>query len=234
MQQLWAFVCSVWETLQDFNTWSIIFRVALAALCGGMIGSERGRHGRAAGMRTHILVCLGSAVTAMTGLYAVEVLGYQGDVFRIAAQVVSGIGFLGAGTILVRNHAIVTGLTTAAGMWATASIGIAIGYGFYEAVLVAMLLCVMLVPILGRVEYKRKLLSSLYVEVNDINKTGVLVEEIRALMGHTLTVQITAPKSSCSGHVGLQLLVRSSILTAEMITQISAMEGVSFLVEEDA
>ncbi|MBR2406663.1 MAG: MgtC/SapB family protein [Clostridia bacterium] len=221
------------ELLQGFNIWSVAFRVMLAALCGGLIGSERGRHGRAAGMRTHILVCLGSALTAMTGLYASEVLGYTGDVFRISAQVVSGIGFLGAGTILVRNHSIVTGLTTAAGMWATASIGIALGYGFYSAVLAAMLLCVILVPILGRVEYKRKLLSSLYVEVEELSKTGVLVEEIRALMGHTLTVQITAPKSSCSNHVGLQLLVRSSVVTADMIAKISALDGVLFLVEED-
>lgn len=223
----------IWKTITEFNVWSVIVRVALAALCGGLIGSERGRHGRAAGMRTHILVCLGSAVTAMTGLYAVETLHYTGDVFRIAAQVVSGIGFLGAGTILVRNHSIVTGLTTAAGMWATASIGIAIGYGFYEAVVAAMLLCVILVPILGRVEYKRKTLSGLYVEVADIAKTGVLVEDIRALMGHTLTVQIIAPKSSCNGHVGLQLLVRSSVVTADMIARISAMEGVVFIVEED-
>ena len=97
----------------------------------------------------------------------------------------------------------------------------------------AMLLCVILVPILGRVEYKRKLLSSLYVEVEELSKTGVLVEEIRALMGHTLTVQITAPKCSCSNHVGLQLLVRSSVVTADMVAKISALEGVLFLVEED-
>lgn len=221
------------KTLTEFNIWSVIVRVVLAALCGGLIGSERGRHGRAAGMRTHILVCLGSAITAMTGLYAVTDLGYTGDVFRISAQVVSGIGFLGAGTILVRNHSIVTGLTTAAGMWATAAIGIAIGYGFYVAVFAAMLLCVILVPILGRVEYKRKTLSGLYVEVADIAKTGVLVEDIRALMGHTLTVQIIAPKSSCNGHVGLQLLVRSSVVTPEMVSRISAMDGVVFIVEED-
>lgn len=221
------------KTLTEFNLLSVIVRVALAALCGGLIGSERGRHGRAAGMRTHILVCLGSAVTAMTGLYAVTSLGYTGDIFRISAQVVSGIGFLGAGTILVRNHSIVTGLTTAAGMWATAAIGIAIGYGFYVAVIAAMLLCVILVPILGRVEYKRKTLSGLYVEVADITKTGILVEDIRALMGHTLTVQIIAPKSSCNGHVGLQLLVRSSVVTPEMVARISAMDGVVFIVEED-
>ncbi len=223
----------IWEVLKGFNDWSILVRVLLAAAFGGCIGSERGRHGRAAGMRTHILVCLGSAVTAMTGLYAVEVLQYTGDVFRISAQVISGIGFLGAGTILVRNHSIVTGLTTAAGMWATASIGIAIGYGFYIGAVFAALLILIFVPILGRVEYKRKLLSSLYVEVDNMPATGVLVENIRALLGDTLTVQIVAPKSTCPNHVGLQLLVRSSVLNAELIRQMSTMDGVAFLVEED-
>ncbi|MBP3435663.1 MAG: MgtC/SapB family protein [Clostridia bacterium] len=223
----------LWELLVGFNVWSIIFRVVLAALLGGLIGSERGRHGRAAGMRTHILVCLGSAITSLTGLYAVETLGYTGDVFRISAQVVSGIGFLGAGTILVRNRSIVTGLTTAAGMWATASIGIAVGYGFYVGAIAASLLCLLFIPMLGKVEYKRKLLSSLYVEVDDISRTGVLVEEIRSLLGQTLTVQIVGPKSTCNGHVGLQLLVRSTVLTAELIQKITEMEGVSFMVEED-
>lgn len=221
------------EVLGSFNIWSILVRVLLASVFGGLIGSERGRHGRAAGMRTHILVCLGSAITAMTGLYAVEVLNYTGDVFRISAQVISGIGFLGAGTILVRNRSIVTGLTTAAGMWATASIGIALGYGFYMGAIFAVMLILVILPILGRVEYKRKLLSSLYLEVEDINCTGVLVEQIRALLGETLTVQIIAPKSTCNGHVGLQLLVRSSVLTAELIREMTAMEGVAFLVEED-
>ena len=223
----------LWELLVEFNEWSTLFRVLLAALLGGLIGSERGRHGRAAGMRTHILVCLGAAITALTGLYAVESLHYTGDVFRISAQVVSGIGFLGAGTILVRNRSIVTGLTTAAGMWATASIGIAIGYGFYVAAVGASLLYMLCIPLLGKVEYKRKLLSSLYVEVDDITRTGVLVEEIRAILGSTLTVQIIAPKSTCSDHVGMQLLVRSTVLTAEIIAQITAMEGVCFMVEED-
>lgn len=221
------------EVLNGFNIWSVLVRMVLASIFGGFIGSERGRHGRAAGMRTHILVCLGSAITAMTGLYAVETLSYTGDVFRISAQVISGIGFLGAGTILVRNRSIVTGLTTAAGMWATASIGIALGYGFYAGAILAVLLILVFVPILGRVEYKRKLLSSLYLEVGDINKTGVLVEQIRALLGDTLTVQIIAPKSTCNGHVGLQLLVRSSVLNADLIREMTSMDGVAFLVEED-
>ncbi len=224
----------LWALLHEFNIWSILFRVFLATLCGGIIGSERGRHGRAAGMRTHILVCLGAAITSLTGLFAVETLGYTGDVFRVAAQVVSGIGFLGVGTILVRNHSIVTGLTTAAGMWATATVGIAVGYGFYTAALAALIVCVVIIPILGRIEYKRKLLSSMYVEIEDVSKTGVAVEQIRALMGDTLTVQITGPKSSCPNRVGLRLIVRTSVVTADLIHTVSQIDGVSFLVEEDA
>ncbi len=223
----------LWEMLNEINTVSVAFRVVFAALLGGLIGSERGRHGRAAGMRTHILVCLGAALTSLTSMYVANVLQQNGDVFRIPAQVISGIGFLGAGTILVRNRSIVTGLTTAAGMWATASIGVAVGFGFYTGALVASLLCLLLIPLLGKVEYKRKLLSSLYVEVDTIERTGILVEEIRGLLGPTLTVQIVGPKSTCNGHVGLQLLVRSTVLTADLVRKITEMDGVSFMVEED-
>lgn len=223
----------LWEILNEINVVSVAFRIVLAALLGGLIGSERGRHGRAAGMRTHILVCLGAALTSLTSMYVANVLQQNGDVFRIPAQVISGIGFLGAGTILVRNRSIVTGLTTAAGMWATASIGVAVGFGFYTGALVASLLCLLLIPLLGKVEYKRKLLSSLYVEVDTIERTGILVEEIRGLLGPTLTVQIVGPKSTCNGHVGLQLLVRSTVLTADLVRKITEMDGVSFMVEED-
>ena len=85
-----------------------------AVIIGGLIGSERARHGRAAGMRTHILVCLGSCMTAMTSMYVSQTLGV-GDVLRLPAQVISGIGFLGAGMIILKPNNVITGLTTAAG-----------------------------------------------------------------------------------------------------------------------
>ena len=90
-------------------------------------------------MRTHVLVCLGAAMTSMVGLYSAEVLGFTNDPLRVSAQVISGIGFLGAGTIMTRNHAQITGLTTAAGLWATASLGLCIGTGVYGGVLAAFL-----------------------------------------------------------------------------------------------
>lgn len=93
-----------------------MLRIILAVIAGGIIGNERGMHGSAAGLRTHIYVCVGGALTSLCGLYVSRVLGFCGDVFRIPASVVSGIGFLGAGTILVKSDSSIAGLTTAAGM----------------------------------------------------------------------------------------------------------------------
>lgn len=127
------------NTLAELNVWSTAFRVFLAVLLGGLIGLERGHHGRAAGLRTHILVCLGAAMAALVGLYTVSVLGFSSDPMRVGAQVISGIGFLGVGTIIIRNRQQVTGLTTAAGLWTTACIGLAVGIDYYVAALVAFL-----------------------------------------------------------------------------------------------
>lgn len=112
---------------------TLIIRTLLALLCAGVIGFERDAHGSAAGLRTHILVCIGAMIAMSTGVFAAT--RFSGDASRIGAQVVSGIGFLGAGTIMVtKGH--IKGLTTAAGLWASACIGLAIGTGFYEAAIV--------------------------------------------------------------------------------------------------
>ena len=121
----------IMNILIGFNPCSICFRLLLAAVFGGCIGAERGRHGRPAGLRTHTLVSVGACISMMIGLYCVEKIGFNVDPLRIAAQVVSGIGFLGAGTIISDQNAHITGLTTAAGLWTTACIGLAIGLGFY-------------------------------------------------------------------------------------------------------
>ena len=121
------------QTLTELNSWSACFRIFLSLMLGGLIGLERGHHGRAAGLRTHVLVCLGSAMAAMVGLYTSLSLEFYSDPLRVGAQVISGIGFLGVGTIIIRERKQVTGLTTAAGLWTTASIGLAIGVGFYVA-----------------------------------------------------------------------------------------------------
>ena len=112
---------------------TMIIRTLLCLLCAGLIGFERNAHGSAAGLRTHILVCIGAMIAMSTGIFTAT--HFSGDASRIGAQVVSGIGFLGAGTIMV-NRGHIKGLTTAAGLWASACIGLALGTGFYEAALV--------------------------------------------------------------------------------------------------
>lgn len=120
--------------LHELNFLSVLLRLLLAMLCGGILGYEREKKHRPAGFRTYMIVCLGSALAMMVGLYVTDITG-SGDASRIAAQVVSGIGFLGAGTILVTRQNQVRGLTTAAGLWAVACIGLALGAGFYEGAL---------------------------------------------------------------------------------------------------
>ena len=119
--------------LLEPNLLTLLIRTLLALICAGVIGFERGAHGSAASLRTHILVCLGAMIAMCTGVFVS--MYYQADAERIGAQVVSGIGFLGAGTIMV-NRGHVKWLTTAAGLWASACIGLAIGTGFYEAAII--------------------------------------------------------------------------------------------------
>ncbi|MEY8291399.1 MgtC/SapB family protein [Carnobacteriaceae bacterium 52-44] len=123
--------------IYELSGLTITFRVALAMFVGGLIGTERDIKNRAAGIRTHMLVCLGAAVVMMTNQYVVESFPESNlDITRMGAQVVSGIGFLGAGTILVTSHNRIRGLTTAAGLWAAATLGLAIGIGFYEMAII--------------------------------------------------------------------------------------------------
>jgi len=122
--------------LQDFNTISIILRMLLAVFFGGMIGVERGRNNFGGGARTITLVCFGSCVVIIVNEYLRIKSNHTIDPARIAAQIINGVGFLGAGTIMVTGNNRVKGLTTAASLWVSAIIGIAIGCGFvYGAVL---------------------------------------------------------------------------------------------------
>ncbi len=187
----------------------VIFRSLLAIIIGLLIGSERARHGRAAGMRTHILVCIGSALTSMIGLYARNYLLSNGDILRLSAQVVSGIGFLGAGMIILKSNNIITGLTTAAGVWTTSVIGIAIGLGFYSGAIVVAALYLLTIILLGRFEKTKKLNGSIYIEIDDMYITNELIERIKAENNITLTFHTMAPKSGFAGHLGIQLAIET-------------------------
>ena len=128
---------SVFDSLRDLRFISILVRMLLALLCGSLIGIERSYKNRPAGFRTHILLCCGAAVASMTGIYLYLYAYLPVDISRIGAQVVSGIGFIGAGTIIVTGEKSIKGLTTAAGLWATGIIGLAIGGGHNEGAVIA-------------------------------------------------------------------------------------------------
>ncbi len=188
---------------EEFSIVVVTFRILLATLLGGIIGMERSRHGRDAGLRTHIFICLGSAMTALIGIYCHEILGYVTDPLRVSAQVISGIGFLGAGTILVKNSSKVTGLTTAAGMWATAAIGIATGVGFYEASILCAILCVLTAALFTRLETKHKDNHQLYIEIDTASETNRVIDEIKKFAdGKAETITLPA-RSASPGHIGL-------------------------------
>ena len=226
------FIKNMVDYLQEINYASIILRIALAVLFGGLIGFERGRHGSQAGMRTHILVCLGGMLTALVGVYCNQVLGYANDPLRIAAQVVSGIGFLGAGMIIVKSDKMITGLTTAAIMWTTAIIGISLGIGFYSGAFFAMLACLFTAAFLTRVERKRKKTARIYIEVSDLPSLGKITDEVKTLLPEDCHIEIISPKSGMSGHLGIYVITTSLKDIETFRKTVESMSGIYFVIFE--
>ena len=199
-----------------------VLKLALATLLGGVIGLERGKQGRAAGMRTHILVCLGSALTMMIGIFVFKNIGNGvGDPTRIAAQVVSGIGFLGVGSILIKGRFQITGLTTAAGLWATASIGLALGAGFFGGALITFVLAVLTFTVFHTIEYKagkHQRRFGIYIEIGSDKYVRDIIDYLSAEYKAS-DVQVTAPRSAVAGNVGIEAVVQNDdkkIVPSEM------------------
>lgn len=192
--------------LHSFNVITVCLRLVLAMFFGAVIGLERGKQGRAAGMRTHVLVCLGAALTAMIGYYSVYVLGTTNDPLRIGAQVISGIGFLGAGTIFIKGRFQITGLTTAAGLWTSAAIGLALGAGFYEGAIITFVCSVLTVTVMHRLEYtinKKYSRFGIYVEIKSDHYVRETIDFMQANFNVT-DIQVTSPRSGTSGNVGIE------------------------------
>ena len=142
------------DFLRGMGLSGVVFRVALALLCGGVIGIERAEKRRPAGFRTHILICLGAAIAAMTSVHLFVTMHYYLDVARMGAGVVSGIGFIGAGTIMVTRRRRVKGLTTAAGLWVVAIVGLCCGFGFYEGAVYTTILVLVAEVFFSKLEYR--------------------------------------------------------------------------------
>ncbi len=221
--------------LKTINDTTILLRLVLAVLLGGAIGIERGRSGRPAGLRTHILVCLGSALAIMTNQYVFEAFNI-GDPTRMAAQVISGIGFLGAGTIIVTGRHQVKGLTTAAGLWATACMGLAIGIGFYKAAILSCILIVFATVVLHRLDNymlsKSKILD-IYVEFNSSASITSVLEALKALMVHIDSIEMMKPSYGANSNVAaiMTLRLKEKKVRMEIVAKVNAIQGVEFAEE---
>ena len=209
----------------------IFVRLFLAVIVGALIGSERAKHGRAAGRRTHILVCLGATLTSLIGVYAANHLGNTGDITRISAQVISGIGFLGAGMIILKGNNVITGLTTAAGVWATSVIGIALGFGFYTGALICTLLFLVSTLLFAKFEKRRKNIEAVYVEIDDMYAANRIIDAFKAKIEFPFSHQFSKPKSQKSGNLGITLIFQRD--SAFDPTSLLKIENVVFVEEEN-
>lgn len=192
--------------------WETVARLLLATVCGGLIGIERGRKHRPAGFRTHMIVCMGAALTMVLSVYISAMYSnvwnideslIKLDVSRLGAQVINGIGFLGAGTIILTGRQQIKGLTTAAGLWASACMGLAIGAGFYVGALVACVLIIVTTVLLSKLEsfilaHSRNV--TMYIEFDNMDDVALIVSTFKENGVKVFDVEISKQKSEKSSY----------------------------------
>jgi putative Mg2+ transporter-C (MgtC) family protein len=224
------------EQMESLTTLSIIVRFLLAVLIGGSIGINRGRKRRPAGFKTHVLVCMGATMVMMTGQFITQELLQNGDIARLGAQVISGIGFLGAGTIIVTRKNQITGLTTAAGLWFSACVGLTIGIGFYKGALIAWIFMMIVMTWSKQIErsvYGKSKLVELYVELEDGSHLGEIISFVKHKPCKVVNLEVTKIEGSLLTGVSLfiTLLLDSNQEHEKIIEAIGKQEGVRFLEE---
>lgn len=228
--------------MRQLNFLSVVLRLVLAMAFGGMIGVERGRKRRAAGMRTYMLVCMGAALTMMIGQYEYVMLttawheqaasvGVLTDISRFGAQVINGIGFLGAGTIIVTGKQEVKGLTTAAGLWASACMGLAVGAGFYECVALSFVLIFLSIRFLPRVELavvEHAKNMNIYVELSTLDRVSSVLNCLKEQGAQIYEVDLNRGKLEKQERPSAILTVRLSRKTPHehILSALSGVDGV--------
>ena len=222
---------SIFNGLRTVTMLSVAVRMLLAVACGGIIGIEREYKRRPAGFRTHILICLGAAMTTLTSQYLYLKMHYYTDMARLGAQVVAGIGFIGAGTIIVTRRQRVKGLTTAAGLWAAAIIGLALGGGFYEGGIFATILILLAELLFSKLEYRMLENApeiNLYMEYTDKRCLENVLKLYRELNLKILNMEITrstgSEKHNACAIFSLRLNKRCKV--EQLVAKVSGTEGV--------
>lgn len=220
----------IFDSLREPTMLAVAVRMVLACLCGGLIGLEREFKRRPAGFRTHILICLGAAVTTLTSQYLVLVVGNTTDMARLGAQVIAGIGFIGAGTIIVTRHQRIKGLTTAAGLWTSAIIGLALGAGFYEGGLATTVIILVAELVFARIEYH--ILQNLpevtfMIEYTDKECLERILRLYQERKIKVLSMEITrSPEAHAMGACAIfSLRLTKQCKAAQLITDFQQLEG---------
>lgn len=219
--------------LREVTYLAVVLRIFVSVLVGGIIGLDRGLKNRPAGLRTYMVVCLGACLIMLTNQYVCQVYG-TGDPVRMGAQVVSGIGFLGAGTIIVTKRSQIKGLTTAAGLWAAAGVGLALGVGFYEAAIVGGFAVFAVMTLLQKIDakmHRRAKVIEVYVELNSDVTLGDFLREIR---NKELEVQDTQREGDAEGDIRayvFTLKMKKCRNHMEIVDDISRMIGVAYAEE---
>jgi putative Mg2+ transporter-C (MgtC) family protein len=203
---------------------------------GGLLGIERGRKHHPAGFRTYMLVCFGATLVMMTNQYALRYFHSSGDPVRMGAQVISGIGFLCAGSIMITGRNQVKGLTTAAGLWASACIGLAIGCGFYTGAIIGGLSIYLILNVMVRIDEKIQAhnpLVNIYIEFSKKHTLSEFIISTRQNRLEVSNIQIIKNKALGHDTLSVTMTVKSqeSRTREELLGLVRVIEGVTFVEE---
>lgn len=223
------------DSLREINMLSICVRIGLALLIGGLLGLERGRKNRPAGFRTYMLVCLGAVMVMVTNQYVFQEMNVS-DPVRMGAQVVSGIGFLGAGTILTTSKNQVKGITTAAGLWAAACSGLAVGVGFYEGAVLGACAIFVVMASMQRLDsyiHSRSSVLDIYLEYDGKKAFSSFLEFARQNQLEVTDVQITKSKMTKNNSLMVVLTIKTLMRRnhTDIIELLSTAAGVEHMEE---
>ena len=223
------------DCFYDISIVSITARLLLAVILSGIIGLERGANRHPAGFRTHILVCVGAALAMMTNQYIVEAFGST-DPARLGAQVITGVGFLGVGTILITGKNKIKGLTTAAGLWASACLGLALGIGFYSGAVIAAIIIFISLSLLPNVEnyfYRKSRVLELYIEIDSIDNYKKLTQYIHSFDPAYYETHLSQTSPVVKGGIAfnISLILPKNMNRHDTVSRLESMNGV-YMIEE--
>lgn len=226
---------AIMTAAREFTYLEAGLRILMAIVLGGMIGMERGLKNRPAGLRTYMLVCLGACIVMLTNQYVYEAFGV-GDPVRMGAQVVSGIGFLGAGTIIVTARNQIKGLTTAAGLWASACVGLALGIGLYAVSIMGSVAIFVILTLLHELDFhmrRRTKQVEVYVELKHNVAVGQFLDFVRDRHYEPSNLQILLENTSDNGILAFSVTLKGqkNCNHDDIVTTVKTMPGIGYVEE---